>query len=69
MGRWVVKEATYKAFYQAGIVLSWKEISYTTQPHPVVLVRSNNWDYKTHVSVSHDGEYVIASVLAQQGKT
>lgn len=68
--RWAVKEAAYKAMYPAA-VLTWGMVSYTrdqgAKPQLVLapeLVRKAGAG-STHVSVSHDGEYVFAQVLVE----
>ncbi|KAF7352848.1 4'-phosphopantetheinyl transferase [Mycena venus] len=69
--RWAVKEAAYKALYPHHQP-TWKDLTYHglkngrkpaliySPPHPE---GKNLGDI--HVSVSHDGEYVFASVLVQ----
>ncbi|KDR83806.1 hypothetical protein GALMADRAFT_37747, partial [Galerina marginata CBS 339.88] len=71
--RWCVKEAAYKAMYPA-IQLSWKEITYHSTStlgqkpfiiyHPLAAENTKKVG-RTHVSVSHDGEYVYSSVLVE----
>jgi len=68
--RWAVKEAAYKAM--APIKPTWKELTYYRCPghkprllfHPTLETKSATIGTK-HVSVSHDGEYVFASVLVE----
>ncbi|KAF7332179.1 Holo-[acyl-carrier-protein] synthase [Mycena kentingensis (nom. inval.)] len=68
--RWAVKEAAYKAIYPAHRP-SWKDFTYrglTNGHKPVLLYHppSNTVQVGTiHVSVSHDGDYVFASVLVE----
>lgn len=73
--RWSVKEAAYKAMYPHARA-TWKELSYTglmatskprVEYHPILSSpdRKGNPVGKLHVSVSHDGEYVYSSVLAE----
>ncbi|KAF8558905.1 4'-phosphopantetheinyl transferase [Imleria badia] len=68
--RWAVKEAAYKALYP--LRPTWKDLTYTTfdpqtesKPtlafHPTGGIVSG----QLHVSVSHDGEYIIAHVVAE----
>jgi holo-[acyl-carrier protein] synthase len=70
-----VKEAAYKAMYPYARA-TWKELSYTgltatSKPRVEYLPsapspdREENKIGRLHVSVSHDGEYVYASVLAE----
>ncbi|KAJ7047435.1 4'-phosphopantetheinyl transferase [Mycena alexandri] len=74
--RWAVKEAAYKAIYPHKTP-TWKEFTYHglnngRKPmlvyHPLRADDSTNIG-KIHVSVSHDGEYVFASVLVQAAHT
>ena len=73
--RWSVKEAAYKAMYPYARA-TWKELSYTGltatskprveySPTSTSPARKGNKIGKLHVSVSHDGEYVYTSVLAE----
>ncbi|KAI6035307.1 4'-phosphopantetheinyl transferase [Pisolithus orientalis] len=55
--RWAVKEAAYKALYP--LRPTWKELTYTSF--------DNATPARLHVSASHDGEYIVASVLAESG--
>ncbi|EGO01972.1 hypothetical protein SERLA73DRAFT_50034 [Serpula lacrymans var. lacrymans S7.3] len=76
--RWAVKEAAYKALYP--VRPTWKELTYrslvdgvkpTLMYDPGASQSPNSggstkvWPGKLHVSVSHDGDYVFASVLAE----
>ncbi|KAJ7700022.1 4'-phosphopantetheinyl transferase [Mycena rosella] len=72
--RWAVKEAAYKALYPHHRP-TWKDLTYkglengskpTLLYHPPSDVPVNLGDI--HISVSHDGEYVFASVLVQAGR-
>jgi holo-[acyl-carrier protein] synthase len=71
--RWAVKEAAYKALYPAHVA-TWKELTYRslhegTRPSLVlqsVRLQQQIVDVKLHVSVSHDGDYVFASVVAER---
>ncbi|KAJ7744506.1 4'-phosphopantetheinyl transferase superfamily [Mycena maculata] len=71
--RWAVKEAAYKALYPRHKP-SWKELTYhglTNEHKPVLLyrpVKCRATPMDIHVSVSHDGEYVFASVLVQSAR-
>ncbi|KIL70119.1 hypothetical protein M378DRAFT_116994 [Amanita muscaria Koide BX008] len=68
--RWSVKEAAYKAMYPM-LRPSWKELTYNNdgrkpslliQPHvPQDTLKLGS----SHVSVSHDGDYVFASVVLE----
>ncbi|KAF8591972.1 4'-phosphopantetheinyl transferase [Ramaria rubella] len=68
--RWCVKEAAYKAL-QPDLALGWKDISFLKDPiltnrKPVLhMIRECTWTVKFHASVSHDGDYVIAMVVAE----
>lgn len=68
---WAVKEAAYKALYP--LRPTWKELSYTpfdprTGSKPTLVFHpSNDISYpppRLHVSVSHDGEYILAYAIA-----
>ncbi|KAG0709562.1 4'-phosphopantetheinyl transferase [Suillus ampliporus] len=70
--RWAVKEAAYKALYP--IRPTWKEVTYTsfngaTGAKPTLVYRPVCDNVrpadKLHVSVSHDGDYVLAQVIAE----
>jgi len=73
--RWGVKEAAYKAMYPA-VRPSWKELAYRgvgegvvrTKPtlvyHPIAFADKSKIG-RIHLSVSHDGEYVFASVTIE----
>jgi holo-[acyl-carrier protein] synthase len=72
---WAVKEAAYKALNPV-VIPTWKELTYQgfgevsgfRKPelvyNPIVPEDSKKIG-RMHVSVSHDGEYVIASVLVE----
>lgn len=71
--RWAVKEAAYKAMYPA-FMPTWKELSYRgLQPNgqkPTLLYEPLKSSVDTkgitiHASISHDGDYVFASVLVE----
>lgn len=71
--RWAVKEAAYKALYP--LRPTWKELSYTafdrqTGSKPTLFFHPGGGDVSSqrprlHVSVSHDGEYILAHVVAE----
>jgi len=74
--RWAVKEATYKALYPV-VKPMWKELSYRGMgpsrdgAKPSLIYEPNTIDDtkkvgRIHVSVSHDGDYVLASVLVER---
>ncbi|KAI6110479.1 4'-phosphopantetheinyl transferase [Pisolithus croceorrhizus] len=71
--RWAVKEAAYKALYP--LRPTWKELTYTSFDtknglKPALVYTSPSPDAtpgRLHVSASHDGEYIVASVLAEFG--
>lgn len=76
--RWAVKESAYKALYPH-VRLQWKLVSFIYPPVPAsttikdrgkpVLMLDPSLDLsdtlKLHASVSHDGEYVFATVIAE----
>ncbi|KAJ7095321.1 4'-phosphopantetheinyl transferase superfamily [Mycena belliarum] len=67
--RWAVKEAAYKALYPH-LRPTWKDLTYRGLDNghkPVLLYypKDNGNLGEIHVSVSHDGDYVFASVLVQ----
>ena len=65
--RWCMKEAVYKALYPIH-KLEWKQVSITKQagkPHLFILNSSLYGIQKTHVSLSHDGDYAIAQVILE----
>ncbi|KAI9574598.1 4'-phosphopantetheinyl transferase [Boletus coccyginus] len=69
--RWAVKEAAYKALYP--LRPTWKELTYTTfdpqtgsKPALAFHPSGNGVQRpRLHVSVSHDGEYILAHVVAE----
>ncbi|KAF9226505.1 4'-phosphopantetheinyl transferase [Gyrodon lividus] len=71
--RWAVKEAAYKALYP--LKPTWKDLIYTTfdiqtGSKPALVLHHNAGIVSSplprlHVSVSHDGEYIIANVVAE----
>ncbi|KAF7301333.1 4'-phosphopantetheinyl transferase [Mycena indigotica] len=61
--RWAVKEAAYKAFYPH-LRPSWKDLT-LRKDGPKPKLELKEWAGRIHVSVSHDGEYVFASVLVE----
>ena len=70
--RWCIKEAAYKAMYPS-VRPTWKELTYrglsrSAKPaliyHPSVTAESSKIG-PVHISVSHDGEYVFASVTIE----
>ncbi|KAK0206474.1 4'-phosphopantetheinyl transferase [Desarmillaria ectypa] len=69
--RWAAKEAAYKAMYPT-VKPSWKDFSFrslgqeSSGSKPSLFYRSPYLDISVgeiHSSISHDGEYVFASVL------
>lgn len=63
--RWSVKEAAYKAAFP-NYRLTWKQLEFTTQsdsPKPSLHAPFHS-DLHFHASVSHDAEYVLATVIA-----
>jgi len=68
--RWAIKEAAYKALFP-NHKPTWKELSVSKEPgdggKPSVRFGSGKFEnVRLHVSVSHDGEYTIANVLAEE---
>lgn len=69
--RWAVKEAAYKALYPAAKP-TWKELTYRSlgsKPGPkpsLIYMPSSTKIGRIHVSVSHDGDYVLAQVLVEE---
>ncbi|KAF1797223.1 4'-phosphopantetheinyl transferase [Mucor lusitanicus] len=65
--RWCMKEAVYKALYPVH-KLEWKQVSVAKKAGKPYLSILNSDLYgiqKTHVSLSHDGEYAIAQVILE----
>ncbi|KAJ7593456.1 4'-phosphopantetheinyl transferase, partial [Mycena floridula] len=65
--RWAMKEAAYKALYPH-FRPTWKDLTYrgldkVTGARPVLEYKES---IKLHSSVSHDGEYVFASVIVER---
>ena len=68
--RWAIKEAAYKALFPSHKP-TWKELSVSKEPgdggKPRVRFGFGRFEnVRLHVSVSHDGEYTIANVLAEE---
>jgi len=69
--RWASKEALYKAV-QPHFSPTWKDISIlplsSTCPKPSVVFEGNldGVGLKAHLSISHDGEYLVAGVLVEK---
>lgn len=67
--RWAIKEAAYKAL-SPNYKPTWKELSVYKEPgdgtggKPRLRFRKFE-NVRLHVSVSHDGEYTVANVLAE----
>ncbi|KAI9230790.1 MAG: 4'-phosphopantetheinyl transferase [Piptocephalis tieghemiana] len=67
--RWAAKEAAYKAAYPS-CRLSWKEVEIVKahqDPKPMLLFHPRYHDRvcKSHLSISHDGDLLIAQVLLE----
>ncbi|KAL0077132.1 4'-phosphopantetheinyl transferase [Phycomyces blakesleeanus] len=65
--RWCIKEAIYKALFPVQ-KLEWKQVTVTKlKGKPVVEVdNAKAYGIKgVHVSLSHDGDYVIAQILLE----
>ena len=63
-----MKEAAYKALYP--LKPTWKELTYTsfdpqTGSKPALVCHPSGERPRLHVSVSHDGEYILAYVVAE----
>ncbi|KII94790.1 hypothetical protein PLICRDRAFT_47803 [Plicaturopsis crispa FD-325 SS-3] len=73
--RWGVKEAAYKALYPA-VRPTWKELTYhgfrgdskPTLSYTPFLPEDKAKTGRMHVSVSHDGDYVLASVIVEEAR-
>lgn len=66
--RWTVKEAAYKALYP--LRPTWKELTYTSFDaknglKPKLVYAGLSPDTTLHVSASHDGEHIVATVLVE----
>ena len=70
---WSVKEAAYKALYPT-VKATWKDLAYQSyangQKPTLVFTETLEADKGSkvgpiHVSVSHDGEYVVSQVLVE----
>lgn len=73
--RWAVKEAAYKALFGIG-KLTWKDMTFTSgkdvTPSLNIYLGKLPLHHNlgpVHVSVSHDGEYVVAMVVAESRST
>ncbi|KAF9646497.1 4'-phosphopantetheinyl transferase [Thelephora ganbajun] len=65
--RWAIKEAAYKALFPL-YKPTWKDLTVSKAPMgggKPTLTFENSAKVELHVSVSHDGEYTIANVLAE----
>ncbi|KAI7870234.1 4'-phosphopantetheinyl transferase superfamily [Spinellus fusiger] len=65
--RWCIKEAAYKALFPI-CKLQWKQVTVSKIQGKPVLHIENGKAYgvkSSHVSLSHDGDYVIAQVLLE----
>ena len=67
--RWAIKEAAYKALFP-NHKLTWKQLSVSKEPSdggkPRLRFEFGKFEnVRFHVSVSHDGEYTVANVLAE----
>lgn len=65
--RWAVKEAAYKALFPNYKPI-WKDLSVSKEPSNGGKPRLRFGKFENvrlHVSVSHDGEYIVANVLAE----
>ncbi|KAF5393965.1 hypothetical protein D9757_000086 [Collybiopsis confluens] len=68
--RWALKEAAYKAVYPT-FRPTWKDITYhslgelETASKPCLSYKSHP-NLTLHCSVSHDGDYVFATVIAEK---
>ncbi|CAE6524039.1 unnamed protein product [Rhizoctonia solani] len=63
--RWAIKESAYKALYPLHKP-GWKDLVFlATESKKPVLTFHKHKEIKLHASVSHDGEYVFATILAE----
>ncbi|KAG8712074.1 hypothetical protein FRC11_001100, partial [Ceratobasidium sp. 423] len=63
--RWAIKESAYKALYPL-YKPAWKDLTFlANESKKPVLTFHKSKEIKLHASVSHDGEYVFATVLAE----
>ena len=67
--RWAAKEAAYKALYPR-FKPTWKELVVTKEDglKPTLrclLMEADNCGLHFHLSISHDGEYTVATVLVE----
>ncbi|KAB5593638.1 Holo-[acyl-carrier-protein] synthase [Ceratobasidium theobromae] len=65
--RWAIKESAYKALYPT-YRLHWKDLTFLAKNNnkPILQPSPNTCKGVTlHASVSHDGEYVFATVVAE----
>ncbi len=70
--RWAAKEAAYKALYSS-FIPTWKELSYyglqsNGQKPRLIYQPFNGLDtikIRLHSSISHDGDYIFASVIVE----
>ena len=65
--RWAIKEAAYKALFPL-YNPTWRDLTVFKAPTDggkPNLVFEGSARVKLHVSVSHDGEYTVANVLAE----
>jgi len=66
--RWAIKEAAYKALFPL-YKPTWKDLTVSKAQEDgdkPSLTFENSAEMKFHVSVSHDGEYTVANVLAER---
>jgi holo-[acyl-carrier protein] synthase len=66
--RWAIKEAAYKALFPL-YKTTWKDLTVSKVPAgggKPSLTFDKSVKVKLHVSVSHDGEYTVANVLAEE---
>ncbi|KAI7854398.1 4'-phosphopantetheinyl transferase superfamily [Circinella umbellata] len=65
--RWCIKEAVYKALYPIH-KLEWKQVTVEKDQGKPILHVHNGKAYgikRSHVSLSHDGEYAISQVVLE----
>ncbi|KAI8149424.1 4'-phosphopantetheinyl transferase [Fennellomyces sp. T-0311] len=65
--RWCIKEAVYKALFPVHR-LEWKQVTVAKDQGKPVLHVANGQVYgikRTHVALSHDGEYAISQVVLE----
>lgn len=64
--RWAAKEAAYKALFPSYRV-TWKTLNVRKEGgKPVLELLGEGEELRVHLSLSHDGEYVVAYVVVER---